>query len=334
MRSFIRNCPAIGSRRGLLSLCWMALVFFAGIAKAETLTLAVADVPYSAPVLVAEAEGYFAAEGLSLNIKHYPVGRICLAQLLAGKAHFATVADTPITLAAFTRKDFNILATTTVSGRENQIVARTDRGIQAAADLAGKRLGVIQGTSGHYFADTFLLFHGVKLDSITEKPLDPRDPVEALVRGDVDAAALFGTHVADAVNRLGAKGQVLPGPAFFSVTFNIVSRRASEGVSDDDALKFLRAVQRANVLLRREPDRARAIVARALRVSERDLLKTWDGFEFRLQLSQSLVTGLEAQARWAVRRGMAPPGELPDYLELMRTEPVKKVYARSVHIIK
>lgn len=334
MRTSNQLSQGRGPHRFWFAVCLVGLTLFAGASRAATLTLAVADIPYSAPVLIAEAEGYFAAEGLALNIKHYPVGRICLEQLLAGEAHFATVADTPIMLAGFTRRDFDILATTTVSGRENQIVARTDRSISQPADLQGKRLGVLPGTSGHYFADTFMLFHGLKLDNVTEQPLEPKDPVGALVRGEVDAAALFGTHVTEALNRLGPQGRVIPGPAFFSVTFNIVSRPASQGVSDDDAIKLLRAVQRATALLQREPERARAIVAKALKVSVEDLTKTWDGFEFRLQLSQSLITTLEAEARWALRRRLVPGGEVPDYLDLVRTEPLKKLAPRAVNLIK
>lgn len=334
MRPLNRQRQATPLRRLGLALCWMGLTLFAGTSRAETLTLAVADIPYSAPVLIAEAEGYFATEGLALQVKHYPVGRICLEQLLAGEAHFATVADTPITLAGFTRHDFGILATTTISGRENQIVMRTDRGIRQPADLQGKRLGVIPGTSGHYFADTFMLFHGVKIDTVIEQPLDAKDPVGALVRGEVDAASLFGINVTDALHRLGPQGRVLPGPAFFSVTFNIVGRPASQGVSDEDAVKLLRAVQRATVLLQREPERARAIVAKALKVSVEDLAKTWDSFEFRLQLSQSLITTLEAEARWALRRRLVPTGDVPDYLDLVRIEPLKKLDARAVTLIK
>jgi ABC-type nitrate/sulfonate/bicarbonate transport system substrate-binding protein len=321
-------------RRFWFAVCCLTMALFAGATRGSTLTLAVADIPYSAPVLIAEAEGYFAAEGLALQVKHYPVGRVCLERLLAGEAHFATVADTPITLAGFTRRDFGILATATVSGRENQVVVRTDRGIRQPADLQGKRLGFIKGTSGHYFADTFMLFHRVRIDKVTEQHLDPKDPTGPLVRGEVDAAALFGIHLTEALQRLGSQGRVLPGPAFFSVTFNIVSRPASQGVSDDDAVKLLRAVQRATVLLQKEPERARAIVAKALKVPVQDLEKTWDGFEFRLQLSQSLITTLEAEARWALRSGLVPAGEVPDYLELVRPEPLKRLDARAVNLIK
>jgi ABC-type nitrate/sulfonate/bicarbonate transport system substrate-binding protein len=306
----------------------------AGSARAATLTLAVADIPYTAPVLIAEAEGYFAAEGLSLDIKHYALGRMCMERLLAGEAHFATSADVPIVLASFTRRDFGILATTTLSGRENQMVIRTDRGIETAADLKGKRLGLIAGTSVHYFADTFLLFHGVKAGSVTQQELDPKDRAASIVRGDVDAAALFGPMVGDALQRLGPQGRILKGPSFFSVSFNLVSRTASAGVSDEDAEKLLRAVQRAMVLIQQDPDRALAIVAKSLKVPVDRLSGSWNDFDFRLHLSQPLITTLEAQARWAMRSGLVKEREMPDYLDLVRSEPLTRLDPRSVRIAK
>lgn len=320
--------------RQLASFSAISLMLASAV-RAEPLTLAVADVlPYTAPVLIAEAEGYFGAEGLNLTVKHFPVGRVCLEKLLAGEAHFATVADVPIMVAGFTRRDFNVLATTTLSGRENQIVIRADRGIQSPADLRGKRMGVVTGTSGHYYADTFLLYHGLKHEEVTEVALDPKDSAGPLVRGEVDAAALFGTNVTDALNRLGAQGRVLASPAFFSVSFNIVSRPASAGVSDDDAVKFLRAVQRAVALIQKDPERAQAIVTKSLKLSPGDLARTWNDSEFRVQLSQNLVTTLEAQARWALRRKLVPAGPVPDYLDLVRIEPLKRLDPRAVGIVK
>lgn len=214
------------------------------------------------------------------------------------------------------------------------MVVHHDRGIRVPADLQGKRVGVVTGTSGHYFADTFLLFHGLKPSGVTEVPLDAMDPAGAIVRGEVDAAALFGTHVADAVHRLGAGGRVLAAPSFFSVSFNLVSRLASDGVSDDDAVKLLKAVRRATALIQHEPARAKAIIARALHVTPEDLIKTWDDFEFRLQLSQPSITTLEAQARWALRRKLVSATEVPDFLDLVRSGPLKRFDPRAVGIRK
>jgi NitT/TauT family transport system substrate-binding protein len=304
------------------------------LSQAGSLILAVADIPYSAPVLIAEAEGYFKEEGLSLQVQHVSLGRTAMEKLLAGQAHFATVADVPITMSGFTRKDFAVVGTITVTGRENQLVVRNDRGIQEPADLQGKRLGVVFGTSGHYFADTFQLFHGLKLGAVNEVPIDPKDRTGALVRGDVDAAVLFGTHVSEAMQQLGSRARVMPGPAFFSLTFNIVSRLPAAGVKDEDTVKLLKAVRRANAFIQRDPVAARRIVSRALKIDPAELEGVWNDFDFRLQLAQPLLTTLEAQARWALRRKLVPPGSVPDYLELIRTEPLSRVDARAVLIVK
>jgi NitT/TauT family transport system substrate-binding protein len=321
-------------RVALAVLAALGIGLMAGPVHAAPLRLAVADVLYAAPVLIADAAGFFKAEGLDLTVTHYTLGRPCLEALLDGRADIATVADTPIMFAGFQRRDFQILATFTLSGRENQVVARTDHGVQSAADLRGRRLGVFTGTSGHYYSDTFLLFHGLKPGEVIELAQNPDDRIGPLLRGEIDAAALFGTYVTEALNVLGPKARVLPNPNFVSVLFNLVTRPASAGFSDDDAFKLLRAVRRGIDLIHHDPARAKAIMARLLKLEVTVLDKTWSDFDYRLELAQSLVTTLEAEARWALRRKFVPPGEVPDYLDLVRLEPLRRVDPRAVRIVK
>ncbi|MBC7779969.1 MAG: ABC transporter substrate-binding protein [Proteobacteria bacterium] len=335
-RSFaqVRDC-VLRRTRAMIAALGVAVYTGAVVAAPQVLTLAVADVPHTAPLLIAEAEGYFAAEGLKLKVIHCVIGRACLKHLLDGEAHFATVADTPIAFAAFSRKDFAIVGTIATSGREHRLVARGDRGIQSAADLKGKRIGMVKGTSGHYFADTFLLYNGLGSLDVTVVPLDPKDAAGPLVRGEVDASALFEPHGRDAIRRLGTNARVLQGPSFFALTFNLVSVPASVGASDEDVAKLLRAVQRGNALIRNDPVRARAIVGAALKIEPGLLAEIWNDFDFRLQLGQSLVTTLEAQARWTMRDKLVPPGSrLPDFLDLIRVEPLRRLEPRSARLIR
>ena len=299
------------------------------------LTLGVADSgAYAAPVLIADAQGYFAAEGLALKVVRCAFGRICLQKLLDGELHFATVADTPIVFASFTRHDFAVVATITTSGRETQMVVRGDRGIRGPADLKGKRIGMLKGTSGHYFTESFLLFHGVNMADVTLVPLDARDVVGPLVRGEIDAAGLFQPHVLNALRQLGANGATLPGGSFFSLGFNIVSVGEAAGASDEDVQKLLRAVRRADALIRSEPEQARKIVAAALKLDVRELAASWGDFDYRTQLGQGLVNSLESQARWAMRAGLVPAGSrLPDYLDYVRTEPLRRVDPHAVRLV-
>ena len=321
----------------------LALMLIAGVAPAAEpspasrapLTLAVADLLYSSPVLIAESQGYFAAEGLPLKIIRCAVGRICLQHLLEGRAQFATVGDTPIALASFTHSQFTIIASTTTSGSEMRMVARKDRAIASAADLKGRRIGFIQGTTSHYFVDTFLRFHSLKTADVTLVPLEATVVAAALVRGDVDAAGLFEPWGRDAVRQLGDLGRVLPNPRFFTLKFNLVSAGPQVGVSVDDEARLLRAVQRAEALIRSEPERARSILAGVLKLDPAKVAEAWGDFEFRLQLSQPLINTLEAQARWALREGLAPANaRMPNFLDLVNVEPLKRVDPKAMRLIR
>lgn len=302
-------------------------------AQPAVLTLAVADTPFAAAALIAESQGFFAAEGLTLKVVHCAFGRLCLKELLDGRAHFATVADTPITFASFSRKDFAIVATISSSGRDHRLVVRHDRGIRTAADLKGKRIGTLKGTSGHYFTETFLRFNGIDVSDVTIVALDAADAPGSLVRGEVDAAGLFDPHGQAALRRLGAQAGVLPAPGFFNVTFNLISVPASAGASDDDLARLLRALRRATELIRDQPDRSRNLVAAVLKIEPRELEDQWKAYDFRLQLAPALISSLEAQARWAQRAKLvAADAKPPDYTELIRAQPLRRVEPRAVRL--
>lgn len=214
------------------------------------------------PTLVAGWQGLFAAEGLAVEIVPCVNGRRCLKHLADGEADIATVADTPIVSAVHAGVAFQILATMTTS-RDNSFVVRTDRGIASPADLRGKRIGFVRSTTGHYFTDTFLTFHGIALDQVTLVELDAARAPQQLAAGEVDAAGLYQPHGPAALRLLGDKGRVLPAPRLYTATMNLVAR---PGVSDADATKLLRALQRATAYLVADPARAQALVASKLKL--------------------------------------------------------------------
>ncbi len=308
---------------------------FAAAPARGPMTLAVTDSPHALPVLIAERMDLFAAEGLPLRVVHVPVGRIGLERLLAGELQFATVADAPIMFASLQRSDFSIIATITRSIGDNSMVVRTDRGIARPADLRGKRIGTPRASGGHFFVDTFLLYYGLTTAEITLVLLEPSQIADALVRGDIDAAGLFGTLASEALRRLGPRGGIVPGPNFFAVMFNLVSAPASAGVSDAIVVKLLRAVERANALIRRNPAEARRLAADILKVDVKEIERTWDAFEYRLQLAQPLVSQLEAQVRWALREKLVPSSSrAPEYLDMIRLEPLRQLDARAVRLVR
>ncbi|WP_162174155.1 ABC transporter substrate-binding protein [Herminiimonas sp. CN] len=302
--------------------------------QAAPLTLAVADLPVSAPVLVASAEGYFAAEGLALNIIHCVNGKHCLQHLLDGEAQFVTVAETPIVLSSFDRSNFSIIATFARSTTSNKLAVRTDRGIRSPADLAGKRIGIVQGTSGHYFTDTFLAYNGIDQASVVMVPTAQNDLVPDLASGKLDAAGSFEPFGYQARRALGNKVQFLKNPMIFDETFHLVAAKSMIGAHDADMLKLLRAIARANRLIKDAPQRVRAILGKQLKSTPELIDAVWPDYRYELSLEQSLLTSLEGLARWAKREGLVENPQLPNYLDFVYAKPLQALDRYSVTLVQ
>ncbi|QHE75800.1 ABC transporter substrate-binding protein [Hydrogenophaga sp. PBL-H3] len=336
------SAPTLHNRRTVTRMCTASLLSLSlgcPVAQAgqpaRPLRLAVSDVAYATLALVAEAKGYFMQEGLSLDIQHFKLGRMCVEKLVAGEVDFATAADVPALLAFMNRKEFDILATISTSKRENQMVIRQGPGITGPSDLRGKRIGVLAGTGAHYFADAFLLFHGIDQNEVIHVPLDAKDPAQALERGQVDAAGLFSSQVPDALARLQGRGIVAKQLPIYTATFNLLSQTSAAGVSDDDALKFLRALRRAERFIKDEPAQGRAIVAGVMMVSADQLAKGWEDLDFRLSLGQTLVSNLESQERWARVNGLVPgDAPAPRLLQRIRVGPLRQLDAQAARLFK
>ncbi len=307
----------------LLLACW------ATPTVAKPLRIAVAQLPYFSPALVAGWQGYFAAEGLEVEIVPCVNGRRCLKHLTDNEVDVATVADTPIVTAVHDGLPFHILATMTTS-RDNSFIVRADRGIASPADLRGKRIGFVRGTTGHYFTDTFLIFHGIGLDQVTLVELDAARAPQQVAAGEVDAAGLYQPHGPAALRLLGDKGLVLPAPRLYTATMNLV---AKPGLSDADAAKLLRALQRATTYIRADPPRAQALVASQLKMDRKLVNETLELLSFRLSLGQSLLTTLEAESRWMRRTGQVTGDTTPDFLARMRPGPLRSVDPTAVTLV-
>jgi ABC-type nitrate/sulfonate/bicarbonate transport system substrate-binding protein len=310
----------------------LALGLAAASVQAAALTLAIADLPAFTPALLAEAEGYFAAEGLDLKIIHCVNGRRCLQHLTDGEADAATVADTPIVFAAHAGARFEILGTMSTS-REHRLLARADRGVRSLADLKGRRLGILKGTSGHYFADSVLALGALDPTTVRLVPVAPGEIVARLVAGDIDAAGLYQPLAQEAIHRLGARGATVADARYYAATMNLVGRLAP-ALSDDDATRLLRALRRACALIETQPARARAQLARQLKLDASVVDALWPDYDFRVALEQTLVTTLESESRWAVREGLVADKATPDYLDRVRPGPLRALDRRAVTLVK
>lgn len=325
--------PCPGSTRLTVSRCRRALrraavlllmAVAAAAAAAAPLDVAVSRTPLSLPLYVAEAQGFFAKEGLDVRFADCVGGQRCMRMLLEGQAQVATMSDTPIMFGAFASRAFVVFATIVTSTDDVKLIARRASGISRAQHFPGKTVGVVHGSASHYFFDVFMLLHGIDPKSVRVVPLPPEHMREALAAGTVDAVSIWEPFGHEILRSAGDAVVLLPNTGLYRETFNLVARRDAAAARDADLVALLRAVERAQAFIHDEPQRAQAILRERLGVDPGFVQAVWPSLNFRLSLDQALLRTLESEARWALREGHAS-GAAPNYLSYFHPQPLVQV---------
>jgi NitT/TauT family transport system substrate-binding protein len=156
-----------------------------GAAELRVAVLPDAD---SLPILVAEAEGRFAAEGVTVRIVPFKTAVERDAAFQAGAVD-AAVSDL-LAAALAVQGGFDVRVASLTDGRYG-IVAAPGSGITTASQLAGVSIGISSNTIIEYAVDSLLRRAGIAPESIRGLAV-PKMPVrmELLLSGQLKAACL------------------------------------------------------------------------------------------------------------------------------------------------
>lgn len=312
---------------------WIGLAAASG-AWAEPLTLAVSRTPLSLPLYIAQQNGYFAAEGLEVKLNECLGGHRCLRQVLDGQADVATVGDLPVVMNSFSSNDYAVIGTFTKSGDDIKLVTSTRAGIKSPAQLAGKRIGAIKGTSSEYFLELYLLTAGLDPQALTVVDVQPEDMVQALQSGKVDAISVWQPYGYLTLKAMGAGASMLPSNNAYVQTFNLVSHRKLVGVRDATLTKLLSAVERAERFIQEQPAEAKGVLMQRLALEQAFVDTVWPGMRYRLVLDQALLVTMEGEARWARREGHASGPLKPNFLQIVHSAPLRKAKPDAVTTLR
>ncbi len=150
-----------------------------------------------APVMIAQDKGYFAEEGLDVELVPFPggsdpvvltaTGELDLAIGGAGPAFWNAVAqDLPITVIAPGHQEGIPVATPLMISRESCLSGE----ITSVADLEGKTVTVNAPGATEYWLNAALSTGGLTINDVTVEALAFPDAVAALEAGAIDAAMI------------------------------------------------------------------------------------------------------------------------------------------------
>jgi NitT/TauT family transport system substrate-binding protein len=287
-------------------------------APGDTVTLGVSPGYYSLPILVAQEQGFFDAQGLATTIRQYPTGTEGLIALRAGDVDVATASDFGFTAASLAAggDELRILASlATFEGQE--IVARRDRGIASPADLRGKRVGVQGGSPLDFGLERHLVLQLIDPGDLTIVDLSYDDCLEAITKGSVDATILFDQRLYEAKQRLGANAAAWPSNSSQDLYWLLVGRADKIAARPETTKRLLAALLEAQAYARAHPVDADATLARTWSRAPASVQYGRDTTRFSIELDQSLIVAIEDEADWLIRRGGTDTATPPNYLRLI-----------------
>jgi sulfonate transport system substrate-binding protein len=294
------QAPAISSAKAWES---RSVEVFRGTSKAPSTSPQVRAGGYTAvieaaPLLVA-ADRFNAGGGVVRNA--------AIPALLAGELDVAGNAETQALRLSIRRPDLRIILTATEG--YYRIVGRRSRGISGAADLRGKRVGVIKDSSSDFFLHKMLESAGVRDEEVTIVPIFPLERMtEALSKGEVDAVTVWEPQIEVARRALGADAIELEGPSVYRELYNLNTTAAilADPQMRSQIVAYVRDIIAASAQMRGDPATARRLSAVASGHGQDLTDAAWKHLAFPGTLAPDLLDVMVEEEAWLARREGRP----------------------------
>lgn len=297
----------------------------------ERLVVAAVRQPATALLFVAAGSGCLAAERLDVEEHGFDLGRDALAFMLAGRAEVAIAFETPTVRAAFGDDRLRALTALHSSSRNTRVVARADRGIDGFHALAGKRVGIAQGSNADFFVDLALRFGGVPRPRVDVVNLAPDASVAALAAGELDAAVLSDPYAARAEQALGGAGRTLQTEVYTEVSL-LLTREDVLRARQPALRRLVRGLACAERLARERPDEAlRLVRPRFPELADADLRAQLARVRWGLGLDHVLLGVLRDEREWMRAAHRLPGG--PDLSRLVAREILEEIDPEAVTLL-
>jgi len=298
------------------------------------LNLAYLAMPQTGVILIALEKGYFAAEDLVVNPQPFSYGKLAVESVIRGDSDLAISAETPVILALLAGENLEIAATISSWDMNTAIVANRASGVQKPADLAGKAIGMVKGTSGEYFIDSFMSARGIDRNTVTLVELEPDSMLQSITSGMIAAAVIWVPTRLAISDGLGDQAMVFFGEDLYT-EYLCVSGKANFLDSNPGMMRaFIRAIIRAEAFMKSNPVEAVAIITKLAGVTERNVRSVMDLLRVNVALDQGFLIQLEDETRWAMSLPSISEKKLPNFLGLLNTDALDFEAPARVRLIR
>ncbi len=126
-------------------------------------------------------------------------GSVSIESIISGQIDVTRTSEIPPIFASQAANGGNFKVVAVLSDKittiNQEIIVGKDSQIQSIADLKGKKVGYVKGTTAHYFLYKYLEEAGLSWSDIVPVEVTASDGAAALLGGSIDAYAGFGNSI-------------------------------------------------------------------------------------------------------------------------------------------
>jgi NitT/TauT family transport system substrate-binding protein len=307
------------------------------IAGKESVTIGLQQSPAMALVMVAKDEGLFEKHGVNVTLQGFTAGKFALQAFLGGSLDFAIAGEVPVTLATLQGSQFTTLAQVVErTTNEVRVVARRDADSSDPRKFflsKRRKLATSFGGGPEFYTYSFLKHFGISESQVEIISQRPEDMPAALASGSVDAVSIFDPFAFIAEGQLGKDAVTFTSADLYSELYVLVTKEQTVTNRRTAVLGVLQGLAGAEDAIRRDPARAKQIVAGYTKLESSVIDGIWNNFTFAPSLTPLLLNYQQQEAEWAKAKGtVLKDAAVPDFRGRLNPEPLRSVKPGAVRI--
>ena len=245
----------------------LLLVASFGAVAADKIVLGTGVDPSYGEVYVAKDGGFFAKNGLDVEVKLFSSGSAAATALIPGDIQVAMTSVPAGALHHALSSKVVLVALTNILAGYNGAAAQAD--VKQLTDLRGRKVGVAKGTSSENSSAQALQRVGMSMADVKVVYVEPPEMLAALLRKDIDAFFIWEPWITKAKFAGGDSVNLLKGVEFYIVETHMVMDKEWASKNLNVAARYVKAIREAGDFIRAKPAESAKIIAQFLKLEER-----------------------------------------------------------------
>lgn len=244
--------------------------------KLEPMDIYIGTTPHFGNVIVGAEKGFYQKEGLTAKITNFASGSVAADAFRTGKGSVIVAGDLP----SIRLWSQGFLGIAPQAHYDTLSVIAAKSSIKGPADMKGKNVGVLVGSTSEFFAKLYLQKGGMSIDDIKVINLRPAEMVTGITRGDIDAFVIWQPFGWRAMAASKDVHILATAKGYFQEWEAVTTSKDYAAKHEAELVAFLKGLDAAGKWIPNNLDEAAKIVAAQIRFDDvkitRDMLAAID----------------------------------------------------------